>query len=199
VRFISFSGKSVWGRAGSAHLQASCAGKLLHAEGKTQTVQVRSSHPPIAAHLIFPTERITLPGWKALQLLPIIACYTNLFHLYERTLPLFYLPTYCPTCNVLPHTLNILSPNTKSSIGVAVRFSKWTVFGDCQNTVTSPPNGTPIILVFLHDMLFKHSEIWQGYRMEFISNIHVVFIAEYCTSNNWMQFLSFGISLALYT
>jgi len=147
-------------------------------------------HPPLP-------ERITLPRWKALWLFPIIACYTNLFHLYERTLPLFYLPTYCPTCNVLPHTLNILSPNTKSSIGVAVRFSKWTVFGDCQNTVTSPPNDTPIILVFLHDMLFKHSEIWQGYRMEFISNIHVVFFSSHKMWNTVEKALILGVLTVL--
>ena len=49
----------------------------------------------------------------------------------------------------------------------AVEFSKWTVFGHSWNTVT-PLNDTPIILVFLCEILFNHSEIWYSHGRAFM-------------------------------
>ena len=46
-------------------------------------------------------------------------------------------------------------------------FQNGLFFGNSRNTVT-PLNDTPIILVFLCEMLSKHSEIWYSDRRVFI-------------------------------
>jgi len=58
-------------------------------------------------------------------------------------------------------------------------FQNGLLFGSSRNTVT-PLIDTPIILVFLHKMLFKHSETWHSYKMVFISDFHVVFVVKGC-------------------
>ena len=46
-------------------------------------------------------------------------------------------------------------------------FKKGLFLGNSWNTVT-PLNDTPIILAFLHELLFKHSKIWYSHRRAFI-------------------------------
>ena len=44
---------------------------------------------------------------------------------------------------------------------------------------------TPIILLFLGEMLFKNSEIWYSHKRAFIWYFHVVFVAKCCAQTCW--------------
>ena len=65
----------------------------------------------------------------------------------------------------------------QGNIDNAVEFKNGLFFGSSRNTVT-PLIDTPIILVFLHEKLFKYSETCHSYKIVFISDFHVVFVVK---------------------